>query len=94
MVPESDWKGAGIHKLPPGVLELLKGYQDAVLKRDGPGHKPNLKEAVVWLAAVALCDGDALGKLAEMEVTEDWVEKQRKKRQAKYQARKRAAVAV
>jgi len=61
LVPESEWVGAAITKLPPGVLELLKAYQDAKLRRDGPGNKPNLKEAVTWLAAVALTDGDAAG---------------------------------
>ena len=94
LIPESEWVGAAITKLPPRVLELLKAYQDAKLRRDGPGNKPNLKEAVVWLTACALTDGDALGKLASMEVDEDWVSLQRRKRQAEYQQKKRAALAV
>ena len=95
LIPESEWVGAAITKLPPGVLELLKAYQDAKLRRDGPGNKPNLKEAVTWLAAVALADGDAAGKITALgDVSEDWVKAQRRKRQAEYQQKKRAALAV
>lgn len=95
LIPESEWVGAAITKLPPGVLELLKAYQDAKLRRDGPGNKPNLKEAVTWLAAVALTDGDAAGKITALgDVSEDWVKAQRRKRQAEYQQKKRAALAI
>lgn len=75
LTPESEWVHASLRKIPPGVVELIEAYQAAAYRLTGPGTKPNRAEALAWVTACALTDGDALEKIAA--INEAYLEKQR-----------------
>lgn len=75
LVPEKEWVHASLRKLPPAVIELAQAYQNAVYLIEGAGHKPNRAQALAWVTACALTDGNAIEKIKAMR--EQYFEQQR-----------------